>query len=89
MSTYYSTCLVQKLVSLQSPQGGINMGDKGNQHENKIRITNFEPEENYLYNGKQKRRKILQKAFLSKKKKQQAKKNKQKEEIRYNMTVPN
>ena len=35
------------------------MGDKGNQHENKIRITNFEPEENYLYNGKQKRRKIL------------------------------
>ena len=69
MSTYYSTQLVQKLVSLQSPQGGINMGDKGNHHENKIRIANFEPEENYLYNGKQKRRKILQKVSFSKKKK--------------------
>lgn len=35
------------------------MCDKGHHRENKIRIINFEPEENSLSNGKQKRRKIL------------------------------
>lgn len=54
--------LCKNRLSLQSPQGGINMCDKGHHRENKIRIINFEPEENSLSNGKQKRRKILQKA---------------------------
>ena len=33
-----------KIGKFTKSTGGINMGDKGNHHENKIRITNFEPE---------------------------------------------
>lgn len=62
----------------------------GNHHENKIRITNFEPEEKLSLQWKaEKEENIIESLPFQKKKKIASKKNKQKEDIRYNMKVPN
>lgn len=47
-----STELVEGLITSKNPQRGINVGRKGDHHENKIRNINFESDGNSLSNGK-------------------------------------